>query len=58
MVLTLKNEEFGQNLSRCHFVYHKSYISGVGLNPSVLYDRSMTSSMKHGMVSSTFFLVY
>jgi hypothetical protein len=58
MILALENEVLGQKPLQCYFVYQKSYTQWRRYNRGVCYERSTTTSTKHGTASSIFLLVY
>jgi hypothetical protein len=48
MILIGDTEDLGENLSQCHFVYHKSNMVDPGANPGLCGWRPLTNSLSHG----------
>jgi hypothetical protein len=53
MVLEGETEIFGENLSRLHFVPHKSHFPDLGTNPGLLSGKPATNRFSYGMGSKT-----
>jgi hypothetical protein len=43
-----KTEEFGENLSQCHFFHHESHMDSLGANPGLWGEKPVSNRLSYG----------